>query len=260
MRRSGPGRRRAFTLVELLVALFVLGVSFAFAAQALVNANRAAAAVRTRDAVRSAVVSHLERARLFGCGFAVASTQRDLGTGFTLGATHQERLETRCRVPGGNVATDADWVDTVDGRPVAFSLRTRWRQAGADPDACFTATGSEVPQPVLLVRTVQATWTQDRRTRSFSAEAVESVPPDAAAFQARDPAFAALAAQLVQTGVPPGTPVTLVQAVTGARLVRHADELGCAWFPYLEPGTFTLRVGDAVPVAVTLAGGETMLR
>ena len=226
------------SLIEVLVAVALMALVLAATADLLGGLARATVTTSRRDGATTLAYRVLETARALSCGLSTGSEQP---------ATLATR-QTSCF----SSLSDASYTDTESNGsfPVRFSARWESSTAAAAPTSC-SALSSLVP--TTLRREVDVTFTQGAGTGTTTRSVVtrEAVPPDAVGYNMT------ARGGIVVSNLPAATTASL--AVNGGYAIpRYADPLGCAWFPFLLPGAYTLTTPSG-PKSVTVTAGSQVV-
>ena len=256
---------RAFTLIEFLVAMTLTIGVLAAGSLAMASAERAMSNVRETDAATRIGYELLEKTRVFGCGRAVDSITGtavtiaceralknsgwDLITGdyngdFTISRTLDLRAAEETSNDPTNLTGDG-------GRSFKAKVSSVWAQPTTLSSVCRSEAlrNSEISQPTLLRRTVSITTSGALGDRIVKLESVESLP-NGSSYTA-----AGRGGALVT-----GTAGNIVSLTSGSTL-KITKTLGpCliggqggAWFPYLQPGTYSANGQEFTVTAGTVS-------
>jgi len=244
-------RAAAFTLIEFLVAMSLTIGVLAAGSLAMASAERAMSNVRETDAATRIGYELLEKTRVFGCGRAVdgvtasavttACERALLNAGWELitgdyngDFTISRKLDLRAAEESSSDPTGK----AGDGsRTFTAKVQSVWGQPTVATDVCRSTAlrASETSQPTLLRRTVTITTSGPLGDRTVTLGSVESLP-NGSSYTGDG------RGGVMVTGTAGNT-----VALTGSSSLKITKTLGpCtiigqggAWFPYLEPGTYS---------------------
>lgn len=197
-----------------MAAIAIVSMASLFSLRTIQAASKATLRVQSTDRAVSFAYDMLERARAFGCGTEAynepAIVSRDAGCG-GLGVASFTRVDE-------------------SGKQFVATVYTRWGSQSLVPGAAGCGHFATAPAtPSILARTVEVSYPQGNARGVRTIRLVESVPPDAIAYNSQ-----------VRSGIVIATaPNADVQMLNPAGKVikRRADSRGCAWFPFLPVGS-----------------------
>jgi type II secretory pathway pseudopilin PulG len=252
LRKRAQGES-GFAMLEAILAIGLVGiVSVGLLSVSIAMSSQSKS---SRDVILTRQIAEqlAERSAAHGCGLQSGSEVASvIGSVVT---RCNEALDIASGVLLGDVAT------SIDRKSVNYvvAMRYRWLPGSeADKDTSVACGQLATMTPHAVQRDVKITWISasgDDNAYSFSQ--VEAVPVDSVAFTG--------GGALLITGMANSNSVDM-QIPTDAsyRLRRFAsfmgsDEInGCAWFPYLSPGTYQIAgAGIAQSCSVAISNGMT---
>lgn len=253
-------RRRAFSLVEFLVASVLTVTVVVMSSSAIASGEKALTSSRNRDRAVLLAADVLAKSALLACGFGLFDN-------------HAAAISGNCR----NVIAPDDPNPSFTGGDFSFRsgryevyYTTRWRQFSAQSGTCAAGPESadklvdaEKYQPSLLVVTVTVNWSEFGRPRTFSTSTTRAVPDSARYQYAASYHDLDSGSLVVRPPSSPGTPVDVI-VTSGTATIRRrvytdpADSTGkgCAWFPFLAPGAYTYSIGPSTGTGPGSGGGS----
>lgn len=228
-----------------IVSVGLLGVSVALSSQ-----SRA-----SRDVILTRQIAEqvTERSVAHGCGLQSGVEAA------TIIVSVVARCNSALGISSGILLGDVATAINRKSVDYVVAIRYRWLP-GSEADDATSVSCSQLATmtPHALQRDVNITWLSasgDDNTHSFSQ--VEAVPVDSVAFSG--------GGALLVTGMATGNSVDMqIPTDTRYRLRRFASVLdddeqnGCAWFPYLSPGTYEIAgAGIAQSCSIVVSNGAT---
>lgn len=236
-------RDDGFTLVEVVVSIAVF--SLIIGASALVISNISTTVFRTKTRDQAAVASYdiLEKAKTNNCGLVTGSAADiyDIANGVS---ARLNRLAAQCWSSLGSMT--ATQASTYDKNTFTWQFTIEFDTPRDGGTALCGVGAVNMLQPSVVIRTVIISWSEAGRTETRRFSTREALSPDSAVFKnygasstrAGSIMVSAAVGSVVRLTVPNTSPTLYVDRVVGAS--------GCAWFPFLAPGTYTVtKVGSA---------------
>ena len=234
--------------------MMLVGVTVAAGVAAVTVATNMRDRIDETDLAAEIANDVLQRAEAFGCGLPIG--YNEVGAADRLAAC--DYVEDG-EVDGDSGLADVDFTAARGDRRFDVSVRMEWNLAPPVPpgylgsgsfDTCrrqaeyangdasdpvnSLADPAGPSQPTVLTRTVEVV-SEDGRTVTLTSR--QAVLPHLA------PAGATLGLMVSETGLEGGA-ATLERTIDGTAYsyTLHGDPDDCAWFPYLEGVTYTLKV------------------
>lgn len=265
-RNRNPHDESGFTLVEVLVAAFLLMGGFAMLVNTLVSMNNASRRNDERELASIVAFNYIEKVRALGCGLATGSeTPAELDA---LAAKCPDELglgdpsNSFYDAGGTFVTTDTTGAWTDSAVRVRMQPWTTWDVAAAgDTCSAVAAAPNTVVYPDSVLRTVQVLR---RETTAFS-DAINSYTVRETVSPDRVTAAPQSTGAIVITGFD-GDHAAVAAMDFGTHTVqRRSGGRNCVWLPFVPAGagqTVTLSAADGsgtIPLSLTVNAGQTTI-